>query len=124
MKGFFGVYNPQKTYPPAALVLAAEPQKNHASTMVRFALDCMSKMNELIHELAGTLGEDTCKPGDDNPMYSSASIEFVVPNQPALLPFSQRSVSGIPGWHALWACYRRSSPRSEGPIPAFCRHSK
>jgi hypothetical protein len=38
---------------------AAEPQPNHAVIMVRFANECMMKMNELTHELVGTLGEET-----------------------------------------------------------------
>ena len=37
----------------------ADPQPNHAVLMVRFANDCMMKMNELTHELVGTLGEET-----------------------------------------------------------------
>jgi len=39
--------------------MIASPQKLHAVTMVRFARDCMNKMNDLTHDLAETLGEDT-----------------------------------------------------------------
>ena len=35
------------------------PQKNHASIMVRFAADCRNKMNELTKELEPVLGEGT-----------------------------------------------------------------
>mmetsp|Transcript_2519 Transcript_2519/g.6009 ORF Transcript_2519/g.6009 Transcript_2519/m.6009 type:complete len:729 (+) Transcript_2519:76-2262(+) len=36
-----------------------EPQTNHASIMVKFAHDCMVKMDQLTIELADKLGEDT-----------------------------------------------------------------
>lgn len=36
-----------------------EPQKNHAPIMVRFARDCMVKMNQTLRELVDSLGEDT-----------------------------------------------------------------
>jgi class 3 adenylate cyclase len=38
-----------------------EPQDNHAIIMVRFARDCMVKVNELKHELVDKLGADTAE---------------------------------------------------------------
>jgi class 3 adenylate cyclase len=38
-----------------------EPQKNHAIIMVRFARDCMAKLNELKHELVDKLGAETAE---------------------------------------------------------------
>lgn len=35
------------------------PQKDHATLMVRFAKDCMVKMNKVLADLVETLGEDT-----------------------------------------------------------------
>ena len=46
-----------------AITGCPEPQKDHATTMVRFARDCMVRMNELVTELSETLGEDTAKLG-------------------------------------------------------------
>lgn len=36
-----------------------EPQENHAVIMVRFAAECLSKFQMVIHDLSMTLGEDT-----------------------------------------------------------------
>ena len=36
-----------------------EPRKDHAVVMARFARDCMTRMNELSHQLEVTLGPDT-----------------------------------------------------------------
>ncbi|CAB9528578.1 Receptor-type guanylate cyclase gcy [Seminavis robusta] len=36
-----------------------QPQRNHATIMVRFAQECMTEMNQLTVELASTLGDDT-----------------------------------------------------------------
>ena len=36
-----------------------DPQVDHATICVRFALDCMHKLSELTRELAEELGEDT-----------------------------------------------------------------
>jgi class 3 adenylate cyclase len=38
-----------------------EPQENHAIIMVRFARDCMVKVNELKHELVDKLGAETAE---------------------------------------------------------------
>ena len=38
-----------------------EPQENHAIIMVRFARDCMVKLNELKHELVDKLGAETAE---------------------------------------------------------------
>ena len=35
------------------------PQEDHAVIMVKFARDCMYKFNQVKHELADSLGEDT-----------------------------------------------------------------
>jgi len=36
-----------------------EPQKHHATTMVRFAWECQAAMREITKKLADTLGKDT-----------------------------------------------------------------
>ena len=36
-----------------------EPKDDHAIIMARFARDCMTRMNELSHQLEVTLGPDT-----------------------------------------------------------------
>lgn len=36
-----------------------EAQSNHTIIMMRFSRDCMSKMSQIVHNLAATMGEDT-----------------------------------------------------------------
>ena len=42
-----------------AITGCPNPQKDHAVRMVRFARDCLSRLQSLLPELAETLGEDT-----------------------------------------------------------------
>lgn len=40
-----------------------EPQADHAVIMVKFAQDCMVKMNQLVNDMVETLGADTAELG-------------------------------------------------------------
>ena len=40
-----------------------DPRKDHAATMCRFARDCLHRMEEVVQQLASTLGPETADLG-------------------------------------------------------------